>query len=275
MKKQILSLSCAILLVVCTHAQILVSPKALFRGPIDSVTLLMQDSLRVKNLVPPTEPYSSAPYNRAVLAETAGETVSPAVLSITGNNAIVDWVFIELRSAANSATVVATKRALIQRDGDVVSAVDGVSPVPFATVVPGDYYVSINHRNHLGVMTATPISISAIATVVDFTTTGLYVKPGVTTNLPAQNMGGKQVLWAGDARSNKNVKYNGLSNDKDAIYLQLGGNGNLFLVIDSVYKAEDTNMDGKISFNGLNNDRILILNQVGPNPNLIVNTHLP
>jgi hypothetical protein len=79
-----------------------------------------------------------------------GETVAPAVLQVTGPAAIVDWILLELRSKDNPATVLASRAALLRRDGLVVD-VDGTSPVAVPLPV-GDYYVAIQHRNHLGAM---------------------------------------------------------------------------------------------------------------------------
>ncbi|MBK6344269.1 MAG: hypothetical protein IPF41_17280 [Flavobacteriales bacterium] len=52
----------------------------------------------------------------------------PSVLAATGNNAIVDHVVVELRHATTPSVVVATRGALVQRDGDAVG-MDGSSPV--------------------------------------------------------------------------------------------------------------------------------------------------
>ena len=61
----------------------------------------------------------------------------------------------------------ATRAALLQRDGDVVD-VDGVSSVQVA-VADGNYYVAVRHRNHLGVMTANPVALSGGTALIDFT----------------------------------------------------------------------------------------------------------
>ncbi|GBL34550.1 hypothetical protein EMGBS15_01450 [Filimonas sp.] len=117
--------------------------KVFLSGPFDLSTGWMKDSLRANYLIPLTEPYSSLPYSKAVLTESAGETFSNALLNESTQNALVDWLFIEIRSASNPSSIVATKRALLQRDGDVVSHADGVSPVQFDRVPAGNYYVSI------------------------------------------------------------------------------------------------------------------------------------
>ena len=47
-------------------------------------------------------------------------------------------------------------------------AVDGSSEVTFE-IIPDDYYISINHRNHLAIVTKTVKSLSTISTSIDFT----------------------------------------------------------------------------------------------------------
>jgi hypothetical protein len=123
-------------------------------GPYDAATGLMKDDLRAAGLIPALEPYTALGY---LQVGGGGETVAPATLAITGKNAMVDWVLVELRDQLDPAVVVATRCALLQRDGDVVGT-DGHAALTFG-VPAGNYYVAARHRNHLGVMTATPVAV--------------------------------------------------------------------------------------------------------------------
>jgi len=257
------------------HVQ--VSVKAFLAGPYDVSTGLMHDSLRVNGLIPTSNPYTAPTY--AAIGDPGTDTVSQAILAVTGNNAIVDWVLLELRSAANSTTVLANKRALIQRDGDVVSATDGVSPVAFNTMLPASYFVTIKHRNHMGIMSSTSTRLNGCATNLDLTvSTGVWAKSGIVNAARKQVTGTNPayVLWSGDANSNKNVKYNGtVANDKDAILTALGGTANSNNTLNA-YRKEDVNMDGKVRYNNTDNDRQIILNNVGTGtPNKILSQHTP
>ena len=250
--------------------------KAILSGPYVAAAALMHDSLRVNGLIPTTEPYTSSPYNKAAVGGTSGETVSNAILNVSGSNAIADWVFIELRDAASNGTVVANNRALIQRDGDIVSSTDGTSPVYFPTVANGNYFVSIKHRNHLGVMSLNAISFSGCSTTsIDFTTSNAVYTTLCANPAQRKQIGSVYALWAGDANNNKNVKYNGLSNDKDALIYVLGiSTPNN--TVSRVYRMEDVNMDGKIRYNNTDNDRVIILNNVGVStPNNVYFQHTP
>jgi hypothetical protein len=235
----------------------------------------MHDSLRVKGLIPSTEPYTNPPYNKPAIGESGGETVGVGVLGEHSNNSIVDWVYLELRNGSNSSNVVATKRALLQRDGDIVSHADGVSPVRFQNVPAGNYYVCVKHRNHLGIMSASSVALTACGgSSIDLSTASVYTNPSIVT-APRKNLGSVEAMWSGDANNNKNVKYNGLSNDKDAINVAVGGASSINNTVYG-YRTEDVNMDGKVRYNGVDNDRTVIINNVGVNtPNVIINQHTP
>lgn len=253
-----------------------VAVKVFLAGSYDPNAGLMKDSLRAQGLIPLVEPYSGAPYLRPVLSELNGESITSSFFTETSQNAIIDWVFLELRSSSDNAVIVATKRALLQRDGDVVSHLDGQSPVIFTRVPSGNYFVSIKHRNHLGVMTATALSLSPIATSIDFTTLSTVYTIGSISNSPRKLEGSVYTLWTGDANTNKNVKYNGLNNDKDIILSSLGGLPNINSTLFNVYRREDVNLDGKIRYNNTDNDRVLILSTVGTStPNNVYNQHTP
>ena len=76
---------------------------------------------------------------------TAANTSTLAVVgasSPSGKDAIVDWVFVELRSKISPTVVIDSRSALLQRDGDIVD-VDGVSSVTFNVASPDSYYVVV------------------------------------------------------------------------------------------------------------------------------------
>lgn len=88
----------------------------------------MNDVLRTlvnPNGFPLTEPYTALGFTST--GGGGGETINATVLTTTGNDAIVDWVFVQLRSSTDNTSVQYTRCALVQRDGDVVD-VDGSSP---------------------------------------------------------------------------------------------------------------------------------------------------
>lgn len=176
-----------------------VSPKVIFEGAYNPGAGTMNDHLRAANLVPFSQPYNNMPGFTHVNGGGTEQTTA-AVLAVTGNDAIVDWVFLQLRDKNNASNVVATRAALVQRDGDIVD-VDGVSPVNF-NVAPDNYFVSVRQRNHLGVMKATVSALSATTTNIDFTASGT---PVYGTNARKDLGGGKLGLWAGDLNGSGSV----------------------------------------------------------------------
>jgi hypothetical protein len=180
----------------------------------------------------------------------------------------VDWVVVELRTPAATSTVAASCAALLQRDGDVV-ALDGVSPVSI-TAAAGSYHVAVRHRNHLGVMTASPVALTGTSTSVDLSSAAT----AVFGTEPRKPVGSVQTLWAGDVTFNKQLAYTGAGNDRDPILVRVGSTTPNNTV--AGYYAEDTNMDGVVIYVGGANDRDPILVNVGGStPNNVRTEQLP
>lgn len=235
----------------CVTQSLLAAPKILLEGPYGSGPL-MSDALRTSGYLPTSEPYTALGFAHV---GSGGETMGPGVLSITGANAIVDWVFLQLRAPSPGYPVVATRCALVQRDGDVVD-VDGVSPVSF-TAISGNYHLAVLHRNHLGMMTSTTRALSGTATAVDFTL------PATTTygTEARKDLGGVQLMWAGNCTGDNLLRYVGDPNDRDPILVRVGGSVPTNTV--AGYYREDVNMDGVVRYVGDPNDRDPILVNVG------------
>ena len=187
---------------------------------------------------------------------------------MTGGNAIVDWVLVELRDAATGASVIERKAALLQRDGDVV-AVDGVNPLGFCSAA-GAYRIAVRHRNHLGCMTAAGLALSAVATSVDLTSAAL----GTYGTEARKNLGGVQVLWAGNTTGDVELKYTGNGNDRDPVLVAVGSTTPNNVV--AGYLRTDVNLDGVARYLGSGNDRDPILQNVGSTtPNNVRVEQLP
>lgn len=246
---------------------------------------LMRDDLRAQSLVPTTEPYTGLYNGQGAPAfehvgPGGGETIAPSLLNVTGNDAIIDWVFIELRSANKIDSVVATRAALLQADGDVVDT-DGVSPVDFGPAVQaGEHFVAIRHRSHLGAMTVDAPELSPTVRVIDYRDTLLRWHG----DFPQRKAGGEYYLWAGDMTSDQRIIYQGPNNDINELFLDVisdAGNDNgpggapVANHITFGYLESDYNMDGKAIYQGPANDRIMVLLQSiiphGSNTNIIAN----
>ncbi|WP_375448421.1 Ig-like domain-containing protein [uncultured Fibrella sp.] len=258
----------------------LLNVRVLLQGALLGVNsgTLMRDDLRTGGYLPLTTPYSVSVSPRfGQTGGGGGETTTPAVLSANAgtSNAIVDWVLVELRSPANPAQVVATRSGLLQRDGDVVLPADGTSPLTFTGLTGTQYYVSVKHRNHLGVMTATALPLSATGTLADFTTMTdgqVYDKPTSGTisydGAEMVTVNGKRALWAGDANADGKVKYIGGASDlsqilNDVITFQ-GASSNPAYNYDFAfgYFYGDLNLNGKAKYQGSVNDPTVVFDNV-------------
>lgn len=164
--------------------EVLVDPIVFLEGPYNPTTDLMNLDLKSNNLIPLQEPYTALGHH------TGNETMSTVVLN---GNPIVDWVLVELRDANDNTQIIATRAGLLMRDGRVTDT-DGSSAVRFA-VSSDSYQVAVRHRNHLGVMANTIYQLSSTATTVNFNLVGLYGTEATNT------IGGRRVLWKGDANS--------------------------------------------------------------------------
>ncbi len=238
--------------VVAGTPLVLVRPRVFLGGAFASGS--MSDQLRSLPSFPLGEPYSALGYSYTGAPGTT--TVSPALLAQGGLDAIVDWVVVELRIPSFPYTVLGSRPALLQRDGDVV-ALDGTSALSF-NLAAGNYRMSVLHRNHLGVMTAAPYALSSTSTTIDLSSpsTGTF-----GTNARA-NINGTMVLWPGDITMDGVVRYTGTGNDRDPVLQAIGGSTPTN-VVNTVYSTLDVNLDGAVRYTGSANDRDFILTTVG------------
>ena len=215
---------------------------------------LMRDDLRGLADFPTQEPYSDLKVKKnsiegvnafvhvddhQVDPNKGGGEIAPA--SLLSNqpdpaNDIVDWVFVELRSGLQLDSVIATRAALLQRDGEIrdtepvaigapYTDADGYQYLRFDSTLAGEYFVSVRHRNHLGVMTNEAGLLSPKVTVVDFidpkmNALGVHPQKMVATTSMRDPDGSliqtdslEQYMWAGDANSDGKAIYQGGQND--------------------------------------------------------------
>jgi hypothetical protein len=133
---------------------------------------------------------------------------------------------------------------------------DGRPAVAF-DLAPGDHYVAVRHRNHLGCMTATPLAFSNTTVEVDLS------DPATATHgIEARRIrAGRALLWAGNVVPDDAVRYSGAANDRDQVLQAIGG----VVPTNTVggYLNEDVNLDGQVRYAGNDNDRDIILQTIG------------
>jgi hypothetical protein len=155
---------------------------------LNPVTLLMNDYLAKNHTstgFPLSDPYSVLPLNWSFphIMNPVPATTSAAVLGVTGNNAIVDWVFIELskNTAQGIREIKQTKAALIQADGDIVET-DGFSPITFTGLTPDAYFIRIRHRNHLAISTKHTVLLTNTLQNLNFTNNTIKLLGSIDLN---------------------------------------------------------------------------------------------
>jgi hypothetical protein len=246
---------------------LLVTPKIFLQGAYNIGTNLMNTTLATNTLIPTTEPYSDpakvgSGYTHS--GSGGGETVSGTSF-FTANN-IVDWVFVQLHN--NAGTVISTRSALLKNDGTIVDT-DG-STLNLAGNAPlNGYYISVRHRNHLGVRTAALQDLSN-AKVTAFTynfASGLAQALTPATNAAMTNKYGtgtttpNYMLWAGDCNANKKTVYTGALNDENVLLNTAPLSGNKSTGGSALgYYLNDLNLNGKVSYSGANNDENILIN---------------
>lgn len=201
------------------------SPVVFLQGSlVTSGTVIMDDSLRSNSLLPTTSPYADA------------VTCEATVFDTTGNNAIIDWVWISLRDKNDPTVVLASQSALVQADGDIVS-IDGTSALEIDS--PSDsYYIAVNHRNHIAVMSANTIALNtSTATTIDLSDATASVFGGSNSVVDMGN--GIFAMIAGDFDENGQIQ----NTDTNAVIQLLGISG---------YSKADIDMNGQVQNSDIN-----------------------
>ncbi|MBK8701456.1 MAG: hypothetical protein IPN29_18690 [Saprospiraceae bacterium] len=250
---------------------------------------LMRDNLRVnpitgQNNIPLQNPYKypmqnfdiSALFNNATATGNVNLynqiSDSLAVFSVEGQDAIVDWVYVELRSKSDYTQTLASRSGLLQRDGDIVD-LDGISNLSFPGVNVDSFYVKVKHRSHLGVMSMKVASLQ----LIDFTSPttpvfnfGTSLNNGVDYSGLSQNpnvKSGYHTLWAGDFNADGKLKFTNPSDDLNLLFFDVFihpnnalGNANYNFAYG--YYMGDINMNGKVKFDNPNDDKNLLYAQI-------------
>ena len=200
------------------------------------------------------EPYAAM--GHAHSGGGGNETLDPGLLATTGPQALVDWVLLELRDGNDASVVLATKSALLRRDGSVVD-VRGSTDLAFP-IAMDVHYLRVSHRNHLGCMLATGLEFDVPPPILDFRDPDSLFTLGTQARKVINNTA---VLWAGDVTFNGTIKYTGAANDRDPVLQAIGGS----LPTNSVngYLQEDVNLNGQVKYTGSANDRDPILQNIG------------
>lgn len=195
--------------------------KIMLEGAYDPTNSLMNDELRQNGKLGMNDPYG------------VGQTMNSGLLNLSGENAIVEWVYIEIRTGSIPTQFVARQAALLQRDGDVIDAF-GNTGVSFPDLPSGYYFVIINYRNHLALATASPIALNG--------NIGLDFSDPLFPVFGAEDAGkiieGQRFIIAGDANGDGTIN----AVDKNARWKIENG-----LPYQINFTSADFNLDGAVN----------------------------
>ena len=159
--------------------------KVYLEGPYSFDNMLT--SLEQNKLLPLKQPYNHQPWNYSGIEE---------VSKIPDD--IVDWVLIELRTTAKANSCVVKRAAFLRNDGKIVD-LDGKCNISFENINSGNYFVVIQHRNHLGIMSKNAIPLSNNSSLYDFTHNS---ESAFGANALTELGNGIYGMYAGDSDSN-------------------------------------------------------------------------
>ncbi|HRI26990.1 MAG TPA: hypothetical protein PK239_16585 [Chitinophagales bacterium] len=126
--------------------------KVLLQGAYNPATDLMTTQLQTGNLLPYFQPFYEAPwlYDGSVEDVLNTNNIPPNT---------TDWVLIEARSANNPDMIMEQRAVFLRNDGALID-MDGTEGVQFFDLSPNTaYYFIVRSRNHLAVVSNTPVQI--------------------------------------------------------------------------------------------------------------------
>jgi len=159
------------------------------------------------------------------------------ILSLPNSN-VVDWVLVEFRdtpgdaSTATNETIIERQAALLLSDGSIVD-VDGISPLKPPINISDNLYIVIWHRNHLGLMSASPLLHVDGTFTFDFSASSAMAYGG--TSSQKEVVPGKWAMISGDANAD------GIIGHEDKINHWKNEVGNIG------YLSPDFNLDGQVN----------------------------
>jgi hypothetical protein len=204
-------------------------------GPFNGTD--MNDNLRGFGYIPVTEPYTALGFMHEGRGGGEEVTDSATVFGITGNNAIVDWVMLEIRDKNDATNILGSRSALIQRDGDIVD-LDGVSSINFKGFSPDNYFVAVRHRLHLGFRSNASQALSRVSSNLAF---GDGTIPTFGSNA-LKNVSGVYVMYSGNGNYDATINaidkndFWRIQNGTNYIYLDSTADFDLNAVINAVDK---------------------------------------
>ncbi len=201
----------------------------LLEGPYDSGSGQMTTTLNTTRQLLPGQPqstFSGQPYNTAPWNYAGTEDVT------TYDSTVVDWILVSVLSSPSPADQVYKAAGLLHADGQI-ELLDSC----IANIDPSlSYYIKLEHRNHLPVLSETPIAIVNRTLSFDFRTANSYTSIGSGQK---EIVPGIWAMFAGNGDQDTSERYDISGSDS---YLWNSDNGFF-----NKYLQTDFNLNGDIN----------------------------
>jgi hypothetical protein len=185
----------------------------------------MNNDLNLAGFLPLSQPFNTEPWNYS-------GTESVAAIP---NSDVVDWVLIEIRDTTDVEFALPATRAeraagFLLKNGSV-TALDGISNLMFTETIYDSIFITVWHRNHLGIISANPVTESGGVYSYDFSTSADKAFGGVLAQKDL--VGGIFGMITGDSDAN------GVVNENDKAINWSGEAGN------AGYLSGDIDLNGQ------------------------------
>ena len=165
----------------------IVDIKVLLQGGYLPATGKMNNAINLAGNLPNDHPYNVTPWN---YTGTESMTAFP--------DSIVDWILVELRDKTDASLVIEKRVGLISQSG-IVMDTNLLRGLDFSTLIGSDtFYIVVEHRNHMPVMSGEPVSVPNLGHPYDFTEIAITQPYGHLDPLPAMlelNPPGSGNIW--------------------------------------------------------------------------------
>lgn len=177
---------------------------------------------------PAGQPYSGSPWNYA-----GTEGADWADDNYAGTE--TDWVLVSFRTDVAKDTEIARAAGLLNADGSVTFLTDCVLEANEGDAL----YVVVEHRSHMGIMSAKPIQVKQGAFVYDFRAENSYDGGNGTGAGQREVAPGVFAMYTGDVDQSDLISYDINGRDRNLWMLE---NGKF-----NVYSPADCNLDGEVN----------------------------
>lgn len=192
-------------------------------GAYNDFTGTMTNQLQQKGLLPAGQSYNAAPWNYfGMEGQGWSNTDYPS--------GSVDWVLVSLRTDVGKSTEVARAAGLLLVDGSIFFPDNESFPSTLGT----EFYIVVQHRNHIGAMSPSQIIVDGTSLSYDFRSADSYADAGAGQ----KNKSGTWVLYAGDGDQVTDPAGYDINGADGVKWNLLNGTFNQYLI-------EDFNLDGE------------------------------